>query len=187
MKRYVLFICTAFLFSSCVKFSNPIVPYSDSIFDESILGLWAEESSQSDNFLLILGDSKLKKYKIISFQSENYSFDADEFGNSENIIYTGKFNDDNYLICYFSEISGYYFLKYKADDNFIYFYNTDDNIIEEAIISGQLSGTVSGENIKKEITVDTGTGGLQAFFEKNRNLLFNEDCCLKYKKIHELK
>lgn len=179
---FVSTIASLLLFS-CTSFSNPIIKHSDSIIDESLLGLWRENpaDSESDIYILVLKDNNNLTYKTITFNTSNYEFESDVL-EYPNLIYSGFFDNEKYIIVYLNDNNSYFFWKYELENDILRLFSIDETFIENAINEKQLNGKISGQGFKKEIFVDEDTDTLQKFVKENKQQLFNTCNFVEYKK-----
>ena len=185
---FFAFILT-FLILGCVSFSNPLVSYSEAKYDRELLGLWAEVDSEqeSDDYVLVLGNSEGKKYKITSFSRPKYSFENNEMENEKTLVYSGEFDNEKYLFFYFYDDEKYFFANYKIIDDCLIFYTLNADVLENAIQNKKLSGSVMSGKIVKESFVSASQNELQDFFRKRINDLYDKNSVVKYKRVKEFK
>ena len=172
----------SFLVTGCVQFSNPVVPYSESFLDQSLLGLWNAQGGASDEYFLILWEDEQKEYTIIHFNTPEYVYGAADSDGNMKGIYTGMCDDEKYMIFYFENDGSYFFLNYEIDSDILRVFTLDADILENAIKEQRLEGAVSGKNMNKAISVTESTEGIQAFIKENKNL-FDKSSFEEFKRI----
>lgn len=174
--RNLLVALSFLLLAGCIPDAeNPLTAPDKASLDHSLLGTWGWQEDDESGFIHIGLDERSRRLRVVMVD-----FDKErEIEISAFIGHTSSLDGKKYLNLKWdhpaqADIAGYIIVKYRVNSTSLGIALMDGNVVETAIESGSLDGSLEKGKASYQLHITAGQNRLRAFVVENDKALFPE-------------